>query len=64
MKTWSAKIRIQGNYTEVECNANSYFDAKRIFAQMYNVNENEVSFIKEVKTDPNNINPIVFGEFD
>ncbi len=64
MKTWSAKIRIKGNYTEVECNANSYFDAKRIFAQMYNVNENEVSFIKEVKTDPNNINPLVFGEFD
>ena len=64
MKTWSAKIRIKGNYTEVECNANSYFDAKRIFAQMYNVNENEVSFIKEVKTDPNNIDPLVFGEFD
>lgn len=63
MKTWSAKIQIKGSSTEVQCNANSYFDAKRVFAQMYNVKESEVSFVKEIKPDPNT--PIgIFGDFD
>lgn len=61
MKTWSAKIKIKGNNTEVNCSANSYFEAKRVFAQMFNVNENDVLFVKEIKTDPNNLNPIIFG---
>ena len=34
MKTWTAKIQIKGSSTEVQCNANSYFDAKRVFAQI------------------------------
>lgn len=59
MKTWSGKIDIKGRNTEVQCNANSYFDAKRVFAQMYNVNENEVSFIKEVPNSNDN-NPFFF----
>ena len=61
MKTWSAKIKIKSNNTEVICNVNSYFEAKRVFAQMFNVNENDVLFVKEIKTDPNNLNPIIFG---
>ncbi len=64
MKTWSAKIRIKGSSTEVQCNANTYFEAKRVFAQMYNVNESEVSFVKEVKPDPNNTPIGIFGDFD
>ena len=61
MKTWQATITINGRRTEVLCNANSYFDAKRVFAQMYNVKESDVSFIKEIKDDPND--PI-FGIFE
>lgn len=58
MKTWSAQIRIKGFSTEVQCNAKTYFEAKRVFAQMYNVNENEVSFVKEVpKSDDD---PFIF----
>ena len=60
MKTWQASITINGRRTEVQCNANSHFDAKRVFAQMYNVRENDVSFIKEVKDDPND--PLFFGD--
>jgi len=59
MKKWSGKINIKGRNTEVHCNANSYFDAKRVFAQMYNVNENEVSFIKEVSNSNDN-DPLFF----
>ena len=63
MKTWSAKIRIGGSLTEVQCNAKTYFEAKRVFAQIYNVSENEVNFVNEVKPDPNT--PIgIFGDFD
>ena len=58
MKTWSAKIKIKGFFTEVQCNAKSYFEAKRVFAQMYNVNENEVSFVKEVPTSDDD--PFIF----
>lgn len=58
MKTWQATITINGRRTEVQCNAKSHFDAKRVFAQMYNVKENNVSFIKEVKDDPND--PLFF----
>ena len=64
MKTWTASVNIKGSKTEVQCNAKSYFDAKKVFAQMYNVSEDQVSFVNEVKKDPHDISPILFGDSD
>ena len=62
MKTWTASVYIKGARTEVQCGAKSYFDAKKVFAQIYNVSEDQVSYVKEVKEDPNDIVPLIFGD--
>lgn len=35
MKTWRARVRIGGSSTEVQVQAQSYFDAKRILEAQY-----------------------------